>query len=324
MMRPPLPHARRRSACAKRAAGCSMPARCADGVLDAGSCRRELATQPRLRPGAGRPHAGRAARLGRAAGARAGAAAGARLACAPGDGVRRRADPRLGEHRHPGRFAGHGAARARRRRLRRQSGPRRAAPRRDLARAMARHQCHRHCARRGQRRRRARRRALPRPQRVPHLRGGAGRRSDRHAARRVRHLRRPARLSPAHARSGAVRRANDRAQAVPGALRRRAATAPAPSGRRHRHRHRRPAGADRTTAGSSAPTPPRWRCWGCERAAIGAMPIDRVLALDWQSLLAGGKAGRAPQAVQRADGDVLWARFDGGRAVVAGGYTAAA
>ena len=63
---------------------------------------------------------------------------------------------------------------------------------------------------------------------------------------------------------------------------------------------------------------------GLERAAIGAMPIDRVLALDWQSLLAGGKAGRAPQAVQRADGDVLWARFDGGRVVVAGGYTAAA
>jgi transcriptional regulator of acetoin/glycerol metabolism len=56
---------------------------------------------------------------------------------------------------------------------------------------------------------------------------------------------------------------------------------------------------------------------GLTRAAIGAVTVERVLAVELQSLLCGnGKSARVPHLVRRDDGSVLWVRVDTGRAVV--------
>ena len=162
----------------------------------------QLAALQRLRPGAHRPHARCAARVGSATGARDRPPARARLARPPGDGVRLRADVRHRQHGHPRRRARHAAAVSRRRQL---PGPRRtrgAASWRQLARTMARHQRHRH----GHRRRRAgggaRRRALPGTQRLPDLHGRTDHRPHRPGARGAGHLGRPPRLPPPHTGAG--------------------------------------------------------------------------------------------------------------------------
>ena len=57
---------------------------------------------------------------------------------------------------------------------------------------------------------------------------------------------------------------------------------------------------------------------GLERTAIGATMIDRVLPIELQSFLcSSGKSGRTARQVHREDGNVLWARIDQGRTVIA-------
>ena len=55
-----------------------------------------------------------------------------------------------------------------------------------------------------------------------------------------------------------------------------------------------------------------------ERTAIGATMIDQVLSIELESFLySGGKTGRAPRPLHRADGEVLWAGIDSGRSAIA-------
>ena len=56
---------------------------------------------------------------------------------------------------------------------------------------------------------------------------------------------------------------------------------------------------------------------GLAQADIGAVPIDRVLALDLPTLLGGsGKPPGLPRAVRRQDGQQLWLRVDMGRSAI--------
>jgi len=267
----------------------------------------QLAAQPRLRPVARPAHGGGAACLGRATRAGAAAPACARLACAAGDGVPVRPDPRLRQHGDPGRPAGHAAARAGRQRHVRQGGTRGPATRRDLARAMARHERHRHGAGGRHGGRRARCRALPRTQRVPDLCRRTHRRPGRPVARRARHLRRPPRLPPPHARAGPLGGAHGRAPAVRGPPRRRAATAPAPPGRGPGHRDRRPAGRvgrrlDRRRqlrgARPARPAGQRHRCHHHRARLVGRLARA---AAGWRQARPGATRG-APGRRQRAVG----------------------
>jgi transcriptional regulator of acetoin/glycerol metabolism len=59
---------------------------------------------------------------------------------------------------------------------------------------------------------------------------------------------------------------------------------------------------------------------GLERGAIGGVPLERVLAIEWPSSVysSGAASGRVARPLRRHDGSVLWARAEAGRSVVAG------
>jgi transcriptional regulator of acetoin/glycerol metabolism len=88
--------------------------------------------------------------------------------------------------------------------------------------------------------------------------------------------------------------------------------------------HRQPEGIGTVTEGLVALSEDGWiigantaalGMLGLERTAIGATTIERALSIELQSLLCGnGNSGRAPRAVQRDDGSVLWVRVDTGHA----------
>jgi sigma-54 dependent transcriptional regulator, acetoin dehydrogenase operon transcriptional activator AcoR len=87
--------------------------------------------------------------------------------------------------------------------------------------------------------------------------------------------------------------------------------------------HARPEGLGTVTEGLVAVSEDGWivganavalEMLGLPRSAIGAMPIDRVTSVDLASLMCSRAA--VPRALRRADGSVMWGRFDAGRNVV--------